>query len=485
MGVKEDLIKIVGEENFSDSREALATFSKDYILTPPWIPHYLVKPKDVQEIQGVIKLADRTKTPIVPCSSAVHLYGDAIPKEGGIILDLTRMNKILEIDEQNRRVRIEPGVTWQQIEDELEKQELRVITPLLPHPQRSVVTDCLEGDFPLIPIYEYGELIEGCQVVWANGDIFRTGSASVPGYPESPAKGTNPEGPGINFVWLLHHAQGTMGIASWANVKIEYLPKLNKTFFITFDNLEEAIELVYRIQRLRIGQECFLLNSINLATILAEDWSKDFEALRNILPPWTLILILSGPRRRPEERIAYEERALMELKRQGFPKLVISTALPGVPGAGTKLLKMLRKPWTDEITYWKHRYKGRSQDLFFITKLALAQGFIKAIEEVAVKHGYPVADIGGYLQPVEQARACHLEFNFYYDPDDSKGVNRVTELYNEAARVALSMGALFERPYGTLADLVYNKAASYTIALKRVKRVFDPNNIMNPGNLCF
>jgi FAD/FMN-containing dehydrogenase len=348
-----------------------------------------------------------------------------------------------------------------------------------------VVTDCLEGDYPLTPAYEYGEPIESCEVVWANGDIFRTGSASTPGYPDSPAKGANPEGPGINFNWLLHHAQGTIGVVTWANVKTEYLPKLNKTFFTIFDDLKEAIELVYRIQRLRMGQECLLLNSIDLATILAEDWPKDFEALRNTLSPWTLIFILSGPRRRPEEKIAYEEKALMELKRQEFPKLVISTALPGIPGAGTKLLKMLRKPWPNEATYWKHLYKGRSQDLFFITKLASAPEFIKTVEEIAVKHGYPVADIGAYLQPLEQGRACHLEFNFSYNPGDPKEVNRIIELYNEAARVTLSMGAVFERPYGILADLVYDKAASYTMALKRVKKVFDPNNIMNPGNLCF
>lgn len=485
MNMKENLIRIVGEGNFSDSPEILEAFSKDFSSTPRGMPHYSVKPKDVNEAQEIIKLANETQTPVVPCSSAVHFYGNTIPKEGGIILNLTRMNKILEIDEENRRVRIEPGVTWQMIEDELGKQDLRVIPPLLPHPQRSVLTDYLEGDFPLIPIYEYGEPIEGCQVVWANGDIFRTGSASAPGYPNGPAKGTNPEGPGINFVWLLHHAQGTMGTVSWANIKMEYMPRTNKTFFITFDNIEDAIEPVYRIQRLRIGQECLLLNNINLATILAEDFSKEFDGLRNILPSWTLILILSGTRRRPEEKIAYHERALIKLNKQEFPKAVISTSLPGVPGAGTKLLGMLRKSWQDEAIYWKHRYKGLSQDLFFITKMALAPRFIEAIEKIAVKHGYPVADIGAYFQPVEQGRACHLEFNFYYDPENIQEVNRIAELYSEAAKIVLNMGAIFERPYGILSDLVYDRTASYTMALKRIKKVFDPNNIMNPGNLCF
>jgi FAD/FMN-containing dehydrogenase len=55
----------------------------------------------------------------------------------------------------------------------------------------------------------------------------------------------------------------------------------------------------------------------------------------------------------------------------------------------------------------------------------------------------------------------------------------------EIAQDLLDMGAVFTRPYGDLADMVYEKATSYTTALKRVKKMFDPNNIMNPGRLCF
>ena len=58
-------------------------------------------------------------------------------------------------------------------------------------------------------------------------------------------------------------------------------------------------------------------------------------------------------------------------------------------------------------------------------------------------------------------------------------------LYREAARALMSEGAFFSRPYGELAPMIYDRAASYTMALKRVKKVFDPKNVLNPGNLCF
>ncbi len=146
---------------------------------------------------------------------------------------------------------------------------------------------------------------------------------------------------------------------------------------------------------------------------------------------------------------------------------------------------MLRKPWLSEETYWKHCYKGGCEELFFITKPVYAQGFVDVVEEVAAKYGYPLNDIGCYLQPIEFSRVCHLEFNFYYNPDDPKDVEKIRELKSEAASVLLNMGAFFTRPYGELANLVYDRAASYTTVLKKVKSIFDPNNIMNPGNLCF
>jgi len=485
VSMKEKLLEIVGSENFFDDPEALAKYSKDFSLAPRGVPNYVVKPKDNQEVQRVIKLANEHLTPVVPSSSGVHFQGATIPKQGGIILDLTRMNQILEVDELNRRVRMEAGVTWEQIASELGKRGFRMIIPLLPHPLRSVVTDWLEREVPTNTVYDYGEPLQSMEVVWPTGEIFRTGSASVTGYPDSPSKGANPSGPGLDFYRFLQGAQGTMGVVTWANLKIEYLPKIDKVLFAPVHDLNYTIDFLYRVLRLRIIQECLLLNNINLASIIAEDWRKDFEKLRASLPPWTLILVISGMHRRPEEQIQYEEETLYKVIKNEFPGIPLADNLPGFPGLGKKLLPMLRKPWPKEVTYWKNRYKGACHSLFFITKPILASKFINKVEEIAARYGYPISDIGGYLQPIEHNRACHLEFNFFYNPASQPEVERVRSLYSEAASVLLDKGALFTRPYGELAKLLYDRAAGYAMTLRRVKKVFDPNNIMNPGNLCF
>jgi hypothetical protein len=78
-----------------------------------------------------------------------------------------------------------------------------------------------------------------------------------------------------------------------------------------------------------------------------------------------------------------------------------------------------------------------------------------------------------------------VEFTFFYDKNNAAAKARMAALYTDAARALMNEGALFTRPYGDLAPMVYERAASYVMGLKRVKKIFDPNNIMNPGTLCF
>ena len=485
MNAREKLLEIVGTGNFSDDPNVLKKYATDFSLVPPGAPNYAVKPKDSQEVQKIIKLANEHSIPVVPVSSDVHFNGATIPKQGGIVLDLTRMDHILEVDEPNRRVRIEAGVTWEQLTSDLKKKGFRMIMPLSPHAGRSVLTDYLEREVPTNTVYDYGEPMQAMEVVWANGEIFRMGSASVNGYPDSVSKGANPSGPGIDFYRFLQGAQGTIGVVTWTNLKIESIPKIDKIFLAAVDDVAYAQEFLYRVLPRRIGQECLFLNNIDLAALVAENRVEDFEKLRAILPPWTLILVVSGLLRRPEEKIAYEENLLNQIIKNEFRKISFAETLPDAPGIGRKLLSVLRNPWPSAKTYWKNLWKGGSQSLFFFTRPVLAPSYVDIVKEVAVRYGYPVSDIGSYIQPIEHNRACHMEFTFFYNPANGKEKAMIADLYRGAALSLLNDGAYFTRPYGELASMVYERAAGYTTTLKRLKKVFDPKNIMNPGNLCF
>lgn len=479
---KDELAKIVGRENVSDAEDVLLRYSRDLSLVPPGRPELVAWPANAEQVGEILKWSNKNNIPAVPVSSGIHFNGGAVPRQGGVVLDLSKMNRVLEIDKDIKQVRIEAGVTWGQLTAELAKQDMRVIMPLAPHADRSVLSDFLDREVPTNTVYDYGEPMQAFEVVWPTGDIFRLGSASVNGYPDSGSHGGNPSGPGIDFYRFVQGAQGTMGVVTWTNLKIVHGTKKDKVFFAPVEDLAYAQEFLYRLLPRRVGQEVVLLNQTDLAALVAENFPEDFERLRSTLPPWTLAIVISGLVRRPEEKIAYEVKFLKELVKNEFRGLTVDEALPGFPGLGNRVLSLLRNPWPADGPYWKNRWQGASQSLFFIARPEETPRFVEIVESIAPQYGYPVADIGSYIQPIEHNRACQVEFTFFYDRKDEACI---AALYMDAARALVAEGALFTRPYGDLAPMVYERAASYVSGLKRVKKIFDPNNIMNPGNLCF
>ncbi len=474
---KEALEGIVGAQYVVDDPETLKKYSEDFSFVQPRMPRYVVYPGSTEEVQGVVRYANECLIPVTPRSSGISFYGAGIPSQGGIILDLSRMNRILEIDVRNRKVKVEPGVTWAQVQQELEKHGLMVCNPLLPHPAKWVLTSAMEREPILIAKSEYSETLLTAELVLASGDLFWTGTAIAKGmkgqaFPDALIPGTR----------LFLGSQGTLAIMVWANIKAELLPTMDKLFFVPFERIEDVAEPIYRIQRRMLGNECFVLNSFNLAAILAEKWPEEFDSLRETLPPWTLVLCLSGLRRLPAGRIKYEEEALMKLASELHfePRRTVG----GIPALDRTVLKMLRKPWSGD-GYWKFRYKGSCHDIFFHTTLDRVPEFIAVVNGVAARYGYPTKDIGVYLQPIERGRICFCQYGFHCDPDDAKDVGRVRKIYLEASELAMNMGGLFTTPYGPWADMVYSRAATYTATLKVVKNALDPNNILNPGKLCF
>jgi len=108
-----------------------------------------------------------------------------------------------------------------------------------------------------------------------------------------------------------------------------------------------------------------------------------------------------------------------------------------------------------------------------------------ALRQVAAKYRYSSGDIGVYVQPVERARSFYCLFDLHCDPANDGDVERVKALFNEASETMINMGAFFDKPYGPWAQMMYQRNATYTEYLRKVKVQLDPNNIMNPGKLCF
>jgi len=423
----------------------------------------------------------------VPVSSGEpHLRGDTAPTAPeSVIVDLSGMKRILKIDRRNRLALIEPGVTYGQLQPELQKEGLRIIAPLLPRANKSVLASLLEREPVMSPKYQWNllEPLRSLEIVWGNGDKLWSGAGAFRGEKEEDwQQGLVPvtgPGPGqLDYYKFVSAAQGSMGIVTWASVKCEVSAEYRKLFLVPAERLEDVIDFTYKLVKFRFGDELFIMSNACLAYILSSEANK-VESLKNTLPPWTVIVGITGGHILPRERGKAQEDDIRDIAQQSGLKMV-----PAIPGCrGSELLELLLEPSTEP--YWKLRYKGGSQEVFFLTTLDRTPGYVTTMVSAANEHQYPAPDIGVYIQPVHQGVGCHCEFILPFDRKNRAEMLRTQELFGDASLRLHRQGAFFSRPYGIWADIVYNADARTMIATRKVKGIFDPNNVMNPGKLCF
>jgi FAD/FMN-containing dehydrogenase len=481
------LEEIVGEDAVFDNPETGESFSPGQNLIPSMKPRFMVKPKVVDEVQNIVLWANRTMTPLVPASSGPpHFRGDTVPTAPeSVIVDLSGMKRILKIDRRNRLALIEPGVTYSELLPELEKEHLRIAMPLLPRGNKSVITSLLEREPVMSSKYQWNllEPLRSLEIVWGNGDKLWSGSGVFRGEKEEDwKKGMVPvigPGPGqLDFYKFVSAAQGSMGIVTWASVKCEVFPELRKLFIVPAEKLDDTIDFMYRLLRFRFGDELFIMNGTCLAYILAGN-PDEADSLKAALPPWAVIVGITGGHILPAEKVEAQENDIRDIARQYGLKMV-----PAIGGCrGCELLELLLKP--SKEPYWKLRYRGGSQELFFLTTLDRTPGHVTKMYRAADERKYPAMDIGVYIQPVHQGVGCHCEFILPVSRMNREEGMRLQELFRDASLRLFRQGAYFSRPYGIWADMVYNADERTMTVTKKIKEIFDPNNVMNPGKLCF
>ena len=487
MGLKQELAEIVGAENVFDDSETLRRYSQDMSLAAPRKPACVVKVKSTDEVQKLVELANKELIPLTPISSpdGPRSHGDTIPAPGGVVVDLSRANKVLKVDRRNRVAHIQPGVTFSELSSQLKESGLKPFLTLMPRRTKSVLTSYLEKNPILIPRHHWDTLdpILTLEVVYGTGDVMRTGSAAGPGTTdELIAAGVghvSPFGPDtMDFARLVQGAQGTMGIVTRATCACSLMPKIQCPYFVTSEKMGALIEFMYTILRKRLGEELFLINNFALANI-SYNKPEEIKSVSAELAPWIVFLNIGGYENRPEERIAYQERDITEIAKEYG--LVLRHSVGGI--SSFEFLKGLEAP--PEDTHWKLRFRGNCQDISFMTTLDRVQEFVDHVYKAAELHGYAPNEIGVYIQPVVQGSSCQCEVDLMYNPENVREVEQVKRLYLNLCETLANLGAFYSRPYGAMADIAYRRDAETTALLRKVKAIFDPKNILNPGKLCF
>ena len=417
---KEKLVKIAGASNVKDDQATLDEYSKDISFVNAIRPVCVVKPTSAEAVQKLVKLANDTFTPLVPVSSGPpHFRGDTVPGIGGaVIVDLSKMKKIINVDRARRVAMVEPGVTFGELIPAAEKEGIRLNLPLLPRKSKTVIGSLLEREPVIMPKYQWdiSDPLACVEVIFGNGDEFRTGQAAGPGTVEEQWKvgGVQkaPYGPGVaSWHRIIQGAQGTMGIVTWASMRCELLPSLEEPFVVGSSNFTTLLELASWLIRLRMVNECFILNNTNLAAIFAKKWPKDYQTLKDALPAWILFYTVAGYEYFPEERVSSYIKDITDITQRLGVEAV--KAIGGI--SANEILKTVQQPSAEP--YWKLRYKGACEDVFFLTINDKLEGQIGAMFDLVKKGGYPSSDMGVYIQPIVQGTGVHCEFNLFYDPE--------------------------------------------------------------------
>jgi len=308
--------------------------------------------------------------------------------------------------------------------------------------------------------------------------MLRTGSASGPGSLEEQwASGQaqkNPMGPSqFDPFRLVQGSQGTIGIVTWITMKCEMAPTVHDVLLAGADSLESFEKFNYAVIRRRLLDEHFILNARALSEILGNSENSK-------LPEWILIAGISGHGLLAQEEFEYRSADVQDIASAN--DISLESKIGEIKREDVQRILNVTSP----EPHWKTRRHGACREIYFTTTLDEIPMLYKLFMAEAEKSGVDRDRIGAYVQPIVQGVNTYCCFDIYYNPVDAVEVENTEKLFTNGSEKLMDSGAFFSRPPDALRQSVYSRVSPEVLsAMKQVKKIFDPNNVLSPGNLCF
>jgi glycolate oxidase len=448
--VVKELKNIVGSAYLSTSPEDMIAYSYD-ATQQEVLPWAVARPVSAQEVSAILRLANRELFPVVPRGAGTGMSGGSVPVHNGLVLSLERMNRILEIDDQNLVATVEPGVITGDLQREVEERGL--FYPPDPASNKVCtiggnVAECAGG----LRAVKYGvtkDYVLGLEVVLPTGEIIRTGARtakSVAGY---------------DLTKLIVGSEGTLGVATTIFLRLLPLPESVRTISAFFSSIEGAATAVAKIIASRIipralefvdryalhAVESYLKEGIAdgaAAMLLVEvDGAADSTARESELIAG--IMTRAGASNVKKAETEAEREQLWKARR------AISPALYTI------------KP------------KKVNEDI--VVPRSRIPDILREIEEIAKRYDLLIVNFG-------HAGDGNIHTNIMIDEEDKrKAESAVKEIFESTLR----MGGSISGEHGIgLSKAVYlpmEIGPAALAAMRRIKQALDPNNILNPGKI--
>jgi glycolate oxidase len=244
------IIKIVEPNRVINDKRELVKYRKDSMQLPKTAvllfntkPDYVIKPKSSEEISKIIKLACTENIPVIPRGTGSWSLGGTVPSEGGIVLDMSLMNNILKVDDENLEIEVEAGASWRKVYNVAMEDNLSIGT--YPHiGAKSTVGGWINTERIGIGTYKYGSVrshIRTMEVVLPEGQIINTGFNKVM---------SNSSGYNLNGLFL--GSEGTLGVVTKVRLKVYPAPEMIRSVVVEYDNLQDAFPLLKAVARAKI-----------------------------------------------------------------------------------------------------------------------------------------------------------------------------------------------------------------------------------------
>jgi glycolate oxidase len=451
--LKKRLEQIVGAENVSTESVDLLCYSRD-ASENVGMPDIVVWPNNTSQVSEIMKLANELKVPVTPRGAGTCLSGGPVPVRGGILLVMTRMNKILEVDIANLQVLVECGVVWQDLNNELIPYKL-FLPPDPASKDVCTIGGCMAECSGGVRAVKYGTFRDwalGLQVVLPNGEVIETGAKT--------RKGVS----GYDLTRLFIGSEGTLGVITRARLRIFPLPRYRRVMSAYFDSMENAGKAIFRVMTSDLIPSA--------AELMDKQTVEAVSKFINMKFPECIALAIfefdSSSLGEVKRRIR-QARKLCE--REKATRIDVSETVEE-----SDRLWLARKSAGPALATLKP--SSLHEDATIPT--SRIPEMLTRIEQIAQKHNVLIPTFGhvgdGNLHPI-----------ILYDERDPDEKKRAEAATADIFQAALELDGTLSGEHGIgLSKAPFfsmEHSSPETEVMRKIKNALDPNNILNPGKI--
>ncbi|MEM1545328.1 MAG: FAD-binding oxidoreductase [Candidatus Methanomethylicia archaeon] len=448
---------IVGEENVLRESFHLLCYVKDFYKPYPRFkpPELIVYPENTAQISEIVKLANEKLIPITPVGGLTGISGCAIPRYGGIVIDLRKMDRIIEIDEENMYVTCEAGITCARLAYELERKGY-----IPPHFPASRYAATIGGSIAycgvdgLQMVYgSIGDRISSLKVVLPTGNILNVGGGTSGKIRKSSSS--------FNLKWLFIGTCGTLGIITEATLRIYPKPNVKDSILIAFNSIDDALKLANEIKKKNLPIACF--------TVWDEvAVNQHRRMVYGSKIPLSNILVLV-------DIIGYNSEIYSLLRNE---VLKICLSLGGEICSG-EVVQYISGYTSDFYSALAATGKGGWGCIDIAIPLINVK---KALDKLySILKTYDVEPLGALILKLDP---MYIDFFYRVDEENREKYPIYIKAIREMLKVGLELGGSISHSMGVKIDakdmIPMELGYGYEI-LKKIKNILDPRGILNPG----